>query len=45
MKVKGLSSSEREELAAKAKSLIRADYDYPRIGKKYLQMMEQLGQG
>ena len=44
LKVKGLTAAEREELSANAKAVIRSDYDYPQIGKKYLQMMEQLGQ-
>ena len=45
LKVKGLTEKEREELKAKARAVISSDYDYPQIGRKYLQMMEQLGQG
>ena len=42
MKIRGLSIEEREALSLRARQLIDSDYDYPEIGKKYLNMMEKL---
>lgn len=42
MKIRNFGADEREELKKKAKAVIRKDYDYPEIGRKYLHMMESL---
>ena len=41
-KVKQLSEDELKSLRESAISIIRKDYDYPEIGKKYISMMESL---
>lgn len=42
LKIKNLSDEEISVLAEKAEALISEQYDYPAIGRKYLDMMESL---